>query len=70
MRITGKAREAITSVSDAAEEVAGASKKVATTTEFASIALIGVCAVSVLALAIGLTALTGTRGKCSVCHAG
>lgn len=51
----------MTRVSDASKEVAGASKKVAETSEFATIALIGVCAVSVLALAIGLTALMGTR---------
>lgn len=51
----------MTSVSDASKEVAGASKKVAETSEFAAIALIGVCAVSVLALAIGLTALMGNR---------
>lgn len=61
MRITRKARETMTHVSDASKEVAGASKKVAETSEFAAIALIGVCAVSVLALAIGLTALMGTR---------
>jgi hypothetical protein len=61
MRITRKARETMTSVSDASKEVAGASKKVAETSEFAAIALIGVCAVSILALAIGLTALMGNR---------
>lgn len=61
MRITRKAQETLSHVSDASRDVSGASKKVAETSEFAAIALIGVCAVSILALAIGLTALMNTR---------
>ena len=61
MRITRKAQETLSDVSDASKEVAGASRRVVETSEFAAIALIGVCAVSVLALAIGLTALMESR---------
>lgn len=48
-------------VSDASHEVAEAGRKVATTSEIAAIALVGVCAVSVLALFIGMTALGEAR---------
>lgn len=44
-------------VSDASQEVAEAGRKVATTSELAAIALVGVCAVSILALLVGITAL-------------
>ena len=44
-------------VSDASQEVAEAGRRVATTSELAAIALIGVCAVSLLALFVGITAL-------------
>lgn len=48
-------------VSDASHEVAEAGRKVVATSEIAAIALVGVCAVSLLALFIGLTALGETR---------
>lgn len=61
MRITRKAAETMDTVSDASKEVAEAGRRITTTSELAAIALVGVCAVSVLALIIGLTALGGTR---------
>jgi len=51
----------MTDVSDASKEVAEGARRVVATSELAAIALIGVCAVSVLALVVGLTALSGVR---------
>ena len=61
MLFTTKARETLTDVSDASKEVADGARRVVATSELAAIALIGVCAVSILALAIGLTALGEAR---------
>ena len=61
MKWTSKARETMTDVSDASKEVAEGARRVVATSELAAIALIGVCAVSVLALVVGLTALSGVR---------
>lgn len=55
MRIGQKTKETLTDVSTA-------SKKVVTTTELASIALVAVCVVSLLALGVGMTALARTGG--------
>lgn len=46
-------------------DVSDASKKVIETTEWATIALIAVAAVAVLALGVGVTALARTGGKTS-----
>lgn len=43
------------------EDVSDASKKVIETTEFGTVALIAVSAVAILALGIGIYALTRTR---------
>lgn len=51
MNIRAKARETLTDVSDA-------SKKVVETTNWATIALVAVAAVSVLALGVGLVAIS------------
>lgn len=48
-------------VSDASKDVAEAGRRITATSELAAIALVGVCAVSILALIIGITALGGTR---------
>lgn len=54
MNLRKKASKTLEDVSDAAE-------KVVDSTEWATVALVGVAAVSVLALAIGIAALTTAR---------
>ena len=63
MKWTRKASETMDDVSDASKEVAEGARRVIATSELAAIALIGVCAVSLLALVVGLTALAGSRSE-------
>lgn len=55
MRIGQKTKETL-------DDVSIASKKVATTTELATIALVAVCVVSLLALGVGMAALSRAGG--------
>jgi hypothetical protein len=57
MNIRRQAKEAIEKASGTLEDVSTASKKVVTSTEWATIALVAVAALSVVALAIGVIAL-------------
>lgn len=57
MNLRKKAQETLSDVSDA-------SRQVVDSTQWATIALVGVAAVSVLALALGLAALAQQRVNC------
>jgi hypothetical protein len=56
MNIRGKARDALDGARTAAEDVSTASRKVIQTTEWATVALVAVAAVSLLALGIATAA--------------
>lgn len=56
MNLRKKAQETLSDVSDA-------SRQVVDSTQWATVALVGVAAVSVLALAVGLTALAVARQR-------
>lgn len=68
MNIRGKAHRALDDARSTLDDVSEASKKIVATTEWATVALVAVAAVSLLALGIATAAYVRAGQEVAKCH--